>query len=55
MRIVQNVDPDQRRRSGETDLGLHCLPVFTLWDARHKCIKLKVRMIGSIKLRQLFR
>ena len=28
-----SVDPDQTPRA---DLGLHCLPTFLLWDARHK-------------------
>ena len=31
---AKSVDPDQTPRSVASDLGLHCLPVFLLWDAR---------------------
>ena len=30
------LDPDQTPRSAASDLGLHCLPMSLLWDARHK-------------------
>ena len=29
-------------RSAASDLGLHCLPVSLLWDARHKWVKRRV-------------
>ena len=29
-------DPDQTPPSAASDLGLDCLPVSHLWDARHK-------------------
>ena len=32
------VDPDQTPRSAAYDLGLHCLPMSHLWDARHKLV-----------------
>ena len=35
MTLMQSVDPDQTPRS---DLGLHCLPISLLWDARHKWV-----------------
>ena len=28
--------PDQMALSAASDLGLHCLPVSLLWDARHE-------------------
>ena len=33
---AHNVDPDQMPCSAAFDLGLHCLPMLLLWDARHK-------------------
>ena len=33
---ANGVDPDQTPRSAASDLGLHCLPMSLLWDARHK-------------------
>ena len=35
---ANSVDPDQTPRSAASDLGLHCLPVFLLWDARLKWV-----------------
>ena len=34
-----SVDPDQTPRSALSDLGLHCLPMSNLLDARHKWVK----------------
>ena len=34
-----SVDPDQTPRSAASDLGLHCLPMYFLWDTRHKWVK----------------
>ena len=34
--IPNSVDPDQTLLSVASDLGLHCLPMSLLWDARHK-------------------
>ena len=34
-------DLDQTPRSAASDLGLHCLPMSILWDARHIWIKVK--------------
>ena len=34
--IVNSVNPDQKPRSVASDFGLHCLPMFILWDGRHK-------------------
>ena len=36
---ANSVDPDQTPRSVASDLGLHCLPVSHLWNARHKWVK----------------
>ena len=36
---ANSVDPDQTPRSAASDLGLHCLPMSLLWDARLKCVK----------------
>ena len=32
---ANSVNPDQTPHSAASDLGLHCVPVFLLWDARH--------------------
>ena len=37
---ANSVNLDQTLRSVTSDLGLHCLPKFLLWDDRHKCVKL---------------
>ena len=36
---ANSVDPDQTPRSVESDLGVVCLPMYLLWDARHKWVK----------------
>ena len=33
---ASSVDTDQMLRSVTSDLGLLCLPMSLLWDARHK-------------------
>ena len=33
------VDPDQMRHSAASDLGLHCLPMSHLWDAKLKWVE----------------
>ena len=38
---ANSVDPDQTPRSAASDLGLHCLPMSLLWDARLKWVKKK--------------
>ena len=35
---ANSVDPDHALHSGESDLGLDCLPMSHLWDARHKWV-----------------
>ena len=35
---ANSVDPDQTPHSATSDLGLHCLPMSLLWDARHKWV-----------------
>ena len=34
-----SVDPAQTPNSAASDLGLHCLQMSLLWDARHKWVK----------------
>ena len=36
---ANSVDPDQTPHSEASDLGLHCLPMSLLWDARLKYVK----------------
>ena len=33
------MDPDQTPRSAASDLGLRCLPMSLIWDARLKWVK----------------
>ena len=47
VRNANSVDPDQTPRSAASDLGLHCLPMSILWDARrnYKWVKLVAHAI----------
>ena len=36
---ANSVDPDQMPHSAASDLGLYCLPMSHLWDARPKWVK----------------
>ena len=36
---ANNADPDKTPCSVASDLGLHCLPMSLLWDARLKWVK----------------
>ena len=36
---ANGVVPDQTPHFAASDLGLHCLPMSLLWDARHKWVK----------------
>ena len=36
---AHSVDPDQMPRSAAFDLGLHCLPMSFLWNARFNRLK----------------
>ena len=35
---ANRVDPDQTLHSAASDLGLYCLPMSLLWDAKLNCI-----------------
>ena len=35
---ANTVDSDQTPQSAASDMGLHSLPMFILWDARHKWV-----------------
>ena len=35
---VNSLNHDQTPRSAASDLGLHCLPMSSFWDARHKWV-----------------
>ena len=35
---AMSVDPDQTPHSAASDLGLHCLLMSLLWNARHKWV-----------------
>ena len=37
---MKTVLTDQTPRSVASDLGLHCLPMSLLWDARHRWVNL---------------
>ena len=49
---ANRVDPDQTPRSAASDLGLLCLLMSVLWDARHKWVKESSSLIvvQSLKL-----
>ena len=46
-------DPDQTPRSVASDLGLHCLHMSLLWDARLKWVKGYVLRIASQQLHNI--
>ena len=46
------VDPDQTPRSAASDLGLHCLLMSLLWNARHKWIKGRMINIYGYRLKR---
>ena len=37
--LASSVDQDQTQQNAASDMGLHCLPMSLLWDARHKWLK----------------
>ena len=43
---ANSADPDQMSHSAASDLGLHCLPMSLLWDARHKGLNYKQEAHG---------
>ena len=38
---ANSVDSDQTPRSAASNLGLHCLPFFVLWNVRHKRVNVQ--------------
>ena len=44
--IANSVDPDQTPRSAASDQGLHCLPMYLLWDARHKRVNMVIAKVN---------
>ena len=42
---ANSVDPDQTSHSVASDLGLHCLLMSHLWDARHKWVNMLFQTI----------
>ena len=46
---ANSVDPDLSPHSVASDLGLHCLPMSLLWDARHKWVEKKGKMKFKLK------
>ena len=38
---TNSADPDRTLHSAASDLGLHCLQMSDLWDARHKWVNFK--------------
>ena len=51
--IANSVDPDQTPHSAASDLGLHCLPMSLLWDARHKWVNKCLKYIHLFKFSDL--
>ena len=38
---ANSLNPDQTSRSAASDLGLYCLPMSLLWDARLKLVNIQ--------------
>ena len=49
---ANRVDPDQTPQNAASDLGLHCLPMSHLWDARHKWVNQEMKAL-SVELDHL--
>ena len=45
---ANSVYPDQTPRSAASDLGLHCLAMSHLWDARHRSVKERTVSVSLI-------
>ena len=43
--MQNSVDPDKTPHSAASDLGLHCLPVSLLGNARHKWVNVLLHQI----------
>ena len=46
---VNSADPDQTPRFVASDLGLHCLPMSLLWDARLKLVNITDHSSVTVK------
>ena len=44
--IANSVDPDLTPRSAASDQGLHCLPMYLLWDTRHKWVNMVIAKVN---------
>ena len=47
---TNSVDPDQTPHSAASDLGLYCLPMSLLWDARLKWVKRTANQFPSLQI-----
>ena len=45
---MQSVDPDQTPHSAMSDLCLHCLPMFLLWDARLNGLRVLIPLVDIL-------
>ena len=45
---ANSVDPDQMLQSVASDLGLHCLPISLLLDARHRWVNRPIVRPSSV-------
>ena len=52
---ANSVDPDQTPRPAASDLGLHCLPMSLLYDARQKWVNHFVIKSFTVMYRNMFR
>ena len=52
---TNRADPDQTPRFAASDLGIHCLPLSFLWDARYNWVKDKMycNQIGLVVIKVL--
>ena len=45
---ANSVDPDQTPCSASSDLGLRCLPMSLLWNARHKWVNTETCNVAQL-------
>ena len=44
---ANSVDPEQIPQYAASDLGVHCLPMSILWDARHRWVKVLIKIAAD--------
>ena len=52
---TNSVEPYQKPQTAATDMGIQCLPMLLLWDARHKWVNVNNNKLLHLKLTYQYR